>query len=82
MLPLAHRACWKAGCVLTKVVSPTARPTLEMEASSKKCWGYMGVRNSQVMQAVYRQDVVKRKRCWGRGRGVVWEQGTDRCEMG
>jgi len=22
ILPLAHSACWKAGCVLTKVVSP------------------------------------------------------------
>ena len=63
MLPLAHSACWKAGCVLTKVVSPTALPTLLTAVSSRKCEGKRGVRNSQEMQTVYSTDVVKRKRC-------------------
>jgi hypothetical protein len=68
MLPLAHSACWKAGCVLTKVVRPTALPTLLTAVSSRKCEGKRGVRNSQETQTVYRTEVVKRKRCEGQHR--------------
>lgn len=64
-MPLAHSACWKAGCVLTKVVRPTARPTLDTAVSSRKWLGKRGVRNSQDTHAVYSSDVVKRKRCTG-----------------
>jgi hypothetical protein len=63
MLPLAHSACWNAGCVLTKVVRPTALPTLLMAVSSRKCDGKRGVRNSHDTHTVYSTDVVKRKRC-------------------
>lgn len=63
MLPLAHSACWNAGCVLTKVVRPTALPTLLIAVSSRKCDGKRGVRNSQDTHTVYSTDVVKRKRC-------------------
>ena len=63
MLPLAHSACWKAGCVLTNVVRPTALPTLLMAVSSRKCEGKRGVRNSHETHTVYSTEVVKRKRC-------------------
>jgi hypothetical protein len=63
MLPPAHSACWNAGCVLTNVVRPTARPTLDTAVSSRKWLGKRGVRNSQDTQAVYSSDVVKRNRC-------------------
>lgn len=65
MLPLAHSACWNAGCVLTKVVRPTALPTLLTAVSSRKCDGKRGVRNSHETHTVYRTEVVKRKRCKG-----------------
>jgi len=71
MLPLAQSACWKAGCVLTKVVRPTALPTLLTAVSSRKCEGKRGVRNSQETHTVYSTDVVKRKRCKQTG-GVRW----------
>lgn len=71
MLPLLQSACMKAGCVATKVVSPTARPTLAMLVSGTKAPGKKGVRNSALTQTVNRQLVVNRKRCGGRGgRGV------------
>jgi hypothetical protein len=67
-----HSACWKAGPVAMKVVRPTALPTLAMEASSRKCWGKKGVRNSQLMHAVKRREVWKRSRCgWQGSRALV-----------
>lgn len=82
MLPLAHRACWKAGCVLTKVVSPTALPTLLTAVSSRKCEGKRGVRNSQETQTVYSTDVVKRKRCgWRRTNGRRTTRQRGRCKQ-
>jgi hypothetical protein len=65
MFPEAHKACWNAGWVLTKVVRPTARPTLATDASNRKWWGKKGARNSHVTHVVKNIDVEKRKRCKG-----------------
>lgn len=45
--------------------SPTALPTLLMEASATKCCGQKGVANSPAMQAVKTREVTKRMRCGG-----------------
>jgi len=61
-----QHTCMNAGCVATKVVSPTARPTLATLVSGTKCWGKKGVRNSQLTHAVNISEVVNRNLCSGR----------------
>lgn len=62
IFPLAHSACWNAGCVLTNVVSPTARPTLLTLASSRNEPGKNGATNSHVKNAEYTKEDPNLKR--------------------
>jgi hypothetical protein len=70
IFPLAHSACWNAGWVDTNVVSPTARPTFEMEARRRKEPGKKGATNSQVRRALNTREEPKRK-LRGRGGGAA-----------